>query len=81
MTESLSEMGLAHPCRSVDEDMFPFFHKQAGGEIRNNSPLDPGVEGKVESFQGFFFFKACFFEAGLKLLRFPSLDLVLHHKC
>lgn len=68
MPYGLCEVCLAHPCRSVDEHMFSFFHKQAGGKISNHPALDLRVEGEVEPLEGFLFFKACLLRAGLKLL-------------
>src|SRR5271157_296143 len=80
MPQGLGKMGLPHAGRSVNQDMLPLLHEEAGGQIGHDASLDLRVEGEVELLQGLLFFKGCLLDPERQFLRLSSLDLVLHHE-
>ena len=73
-------MGLAHSGGAAKPDILLFFHKPAGGQIKDLFLVDGGIEGEVKVLQALVGVKSGPSEHLFQFPGFPPFNLVFHQK-
>ena len=77
MAQRLGEVAFAGTAGTGDEQVGGFFDETAGGQLLDKSPVNAGVEVKVELFDGLLRSEAGASDSEAEFFLIPSGDLIL----